>query len=99
MAILELDETCKDIFQYLLLRNMTGLGPIRYNDLLDNLKDKGLKISRPTLSEHLRHLVEKEVVTRTELFERVFNTHFFVLDCPLQGGPDSGVGQHICGVE
>ena len=67
MAILELDETCKEIFQYFLLRNMTGFGPIRYNDLLENLKDKGLKISRPTLSEHLKHLVEKEVITRTEV--------------------------------
>ena len=67
MTILELDETCKNIFQYLLMRNMTGLGPIRYNDLLENLKEKGLKISRPTLSEHLRHLVEKEIVTRTEV--------------------------------
>ncbi len=64
---LDLDNRCKDLLTFFLARSLNKLEPIRYGDLLQTLKKSGLKISRPTLTEHLKHLTGLKLVTRTEI--------------------------------
>lgn len=73
----QLDDTCKNLFQYLLMRDITGEEPIRFNELLRRLKDDGFSISRPTLSLHLSHLVEKKIVKRTEIDRQNVSYRFY----------------------
>jgi len=39
---------------------------IRFNELLRSLNGLGVKISKPTLSEHLKHLTEQKILTRKQ---------------------------------
>ncbi len=57
----ELDDICHEIFFTLM-----AYKKLRFNELLRALKKLGIKITQPTLSEHLPHLVEKELIERKE---------------------------------
>jgi len=61
------DEACQKIFTYLFLRHWNNEQPIRFNDLYRHLNKTGFKISRPTLSNHLKHLVENDLIVRDEI--------------------------------
>ena len=58
-----LDKICSRIFLYLGLTKEK----IGFNDLYRSLDKIGCRISKPTLSEHLKHLTEKKVITRKEI--------------------------------
>lgn len=55
-----LDKTCEKIFLFLGL-TQRKLG---FNDLYRSLDKSGFRISKPTLSEHLKHLTEKKVLIK-----------------------------------
>jgi len=55
-----MDETCYHIFSVLLIRNS-----LRFNELHKTLNELGVKMSKPTLSDHLKHLLKKKIVVRT----------------------------------
>lgn len=58
---LELDSICKEInFTLLAYRKL------RFNELLRTLKKFDVKITQPTLKEHLNHLIDKGLVERKE---------------------------------
>jgi len=58
-----IDETCEKIFLYLALtKNIMG-----FNDLHRGLIKTGLKMSTPTLAEHLKHLTKKKVLIRKKV--------------------------------
>ena len=55
-----LDETCKKIFSLLLVSDKK----LRFNELHRTLKEVGLKMSKPTLVEHLNHLKKRRLLIR-----------------------------------
>jgi len=55
-----LDEQCKNIFQLFLWSK----NPVRFNELHRTLEDIGLKMSQPTLIEHLHHLLKAKLLVR-----------------------------------
>lgn len=55
-----LDETCKKIFSALLVSDKR----LRFNELHRNLDQIGLKMSKPTLIEHLNHLKKQRLIKR-----------------------------------
>lgn len=55
-----LDETCKNIFSVLLVSDKK----LRFNELHRTLNDIGLKMSKPTLVEHLNHLKKRRLLVR-----------------------------------
>jgi Fe2+ or Zn2+ uptake regulation protein len=63
MAFGPLDDTCASLMTVFLFADQ----PVRFNQLYRFLKQKGLRISKPTLSSHLKHLVEKQVILRSEV--------------------------------
>jgi len=64
MAEIEsLDETCNKIFLFLGLREEK----IGFNDLYRSLEKAGCRVSKPTLSEHLKHLTKKKVLIRKKV--------------------------------
>ena len=56
----DLDEHCKKIFSFLFFCDV----PIRFNELLRLLNKSNYKISKPTLSAHLKHLQKYEVINQ-----------------------------------
>lgn len=60
MDKLLLDENCKKIFSVLLFSDKK----IRFNELYRTLNQIGVKLSKPTMIEHLQHLKNKKIVTR-----------------------------------
>jgi DNA-binding HxlR family transcriptional regulator len=56
----EMDDHCKKIFVALILGN----DKLRFTELHQVLVAMGYKISRPTLSQHLKHLTRDGLVTR-----------------------------------
>jgi DNA-binding HxlR family transcriptional regulator len=56
------DEYCKKIFAVLGMDDEK----VRFNELHRNLKLNGVKMSTPTLIQHLNHLVEKGIILREE---------------------------------
>ena len=73
----ELDETCRMIFQYLAMLDYAGKDPIRFNELLRSLNNDGFSISRPTLSLHLKHLVENKLLFRNEISKQNITYRFY----------------------
>lgn len=61
------DELCNQITFFFYTRPLDDSKPLNYNVLFRRLNEEGLKISRPTLSLHLRHLVSDGVLKRTEI--------------------------------
>ncbi len=57
------DKMCIELFSVFLVAEK----PYRFNEFYRYLNAGGLKISKPTLSLHLKHLVDKELIVRTEL--------------------------------
>jgi len=55
-----LDEVCKNIFSVLLVSDKK----LRFNELHRTLNHIGLKMSKPTLIEHLHHLQKRKLVIR-----------------------------------
>ena len=60
MNIKSLDKQCQKILSFLLFHRTA----IRFNGLYKTLNGYGLKVSKPTLSEHLKHLVKARLVKR-----------------------------------
>jgi len=58
---LALDDLCHEIFL-----TLQAYKKLRFNELLRSLKKLGVKITKPTLKEHLMHLVELNLVERNE---------------------------------
>jgi DNA-binding HxlR family transcriptional regulator len=56
----ETNEYCLNIARVLLL----SFGWLRFNELFRKVNEMGAKMSKPTFSEHLNHLVEKGLVIR-----------------------------------
>ena len=56
----EMDEYCIKIIQFFL----TTMQRYRFNELYRAISEAGARMSRPTLSEHLKHLVKQELVER-----------------------------------
>jgi DNA-binding HxlR family transcriptional regulator len=56
------DEYCPKVFAFL------GMNPekVRFNELHRDLTKNGVKMSTPTLIQHLNHLVEKGIILREE---------------------------------
>jgi DNA-binding HxlR family transcriptional regulator len=52
-----LDDICTEIFVTLLAYKR-----LRFNQLLRNLKKRGVEITQPTLKDHLDHLIDKKLV-------------------------------------
>lgn len=57
-----LDEYCQKILAVLLLMRED----YRFNELFRFLNKNGVKLSKPTLSEHLKHLCQQEILIRQE---------------------------------
>jgi len=57
-----IDEYCSKILVVLTLHK----DHIHYNELHKELKDKAMEFSKPTLSAHLNHLIERGLVIRKE---------------------------------
>ena len=55
-----LDDICSDIANFLLVYPEK----IRFNELHRALNNFNFKISKPTLSKHLKHLLEKEIIVK-----------------------------------
>jgi arginine repressor len=55
-----LDEYCKNILSVMLIVREE----IRFNDLYRMLNKHGFEVSKPTLSEHLKHLTKKKIILR-----------------------------------
>jgi len=55
-----LDETCKKIFSVLLVSDKK----LRFNELHRTLNQIGLRMSKPTLVEHLNHLKKRSLLIR-----------------------------------
>jgi len=62
MKELFLDEYCKKILAVLLLMRED----YRFNELFRFLNRNGVKVSKPTLSEHLKHLCHQDILIRQE---------------------------------
>lgn len=60
----QLDNYCLKILLVLIAKS-SEKPKMRFNELSRVVKDLHLGISKPTLSDHLKHLVENEYVTRT----------------------------------
>jgi DNA-binding transcriptional regulator GbsR (MarR family) len=60
MAFNEFDEHCQKIFAFLVLNDV----PVNFNRLLKALNDSNYKISKPTLSAHLKHLQKPKIIKR-----------------------------------
>jgi DNA-binding HxlR family transcriptional regulator len=58
---LALDDLCHEIFL-----TLQAYKKLRFNELLRSLKKLGVKITKPTLTEHLKHLIELNLVERRE---------------------------------
>jgi DNA-binding HxlR family transcriptional regulator len=58
----EADEYCERIFMVIVMNN----GKIRFNELHRKLTMCGAKMSKPTLIEHLNHLVKRGIIQRNE---------------------------------
>jgi len=55
-----MDETCMRIFLYLI----THKRELRFNELHNKMNNLGDSISKPTLSDHLKHLAAKKIIIR-----------------------------------
>jgi hypothetical protein len=76
-----LDDNCKEIFFTLLV-----YGGLRHNRLMNSLKQLGVKMSRPTLDTHLKHLVISGLVeckTDFQSSEYVLTKDIYELMRPL----------------
>lgn len=73
----KLDDMCNEIFKYFIARYMKRAEPIRFNELLRQLEENNLSISKPTLSLHLSHLVENGLVKRNEINPLNVSYRFF----------------------
>ena len=62
MIIKKLDKICDSLFAFFVASNEK----IGFNELLRSLNGLGVKVSKPTLSEHLKHLTEQKILTRKE---------------------------------
>lgn len=62
MTDLFLDEFCKKILAVLLFNHEV----YGFNELFRFLNKNGVKISKPTLSKHLKHLCKEDILIRTE---------------------------------
>jgi DNA-binding HxlR family transcriptional regulator len=60
----QLDSMCIRIFF-----TLQGYENLRFNQLLRTLRKLGTKISQPTLSDHLQHLLEKNLIEKEEGFQ------------------------------
>jgi len=58
----EADEYCEKIFMVLAMSNKK----IRFNELHRTLINYNAKMSKPTLIEHLKHLIKDEIIQRRE---------------------------------
>ncbi len=56
----ETDEHCEKIFMVLFINNKK----IRFNELYEKLPKYGAKMSKPTLVQHLKHLVKNKTIQR-----------------------------------
>ena len=65
------DKICADLLPTFLIENK----PFQFNKLHKFLNEKGFKISKPTLSLHLKHLVKKDLVVRTEIENTQYVTY------------------------
>ena len=72
MGIGKVDLYCAKIVSIFLLEHKA----YRFNELERKLENMKLKITAPTLKQHLRHLVEKKVLIRDEL-EKNFVAYSF----------------------
>ena len=61
------DEICNQIIFYFYTRPLEESEPLNYNVLLKHLNEEGFRMSRPTLSLHLKHLERDGVLKRTEI--------------------------------
>lgn len=67
-----LDEFCKKIFSLL----TAASGSVRFNELHRALNRLNVKISKPTLSEHLKHLTDQGIFIRKE--EGIQNVSYMI---------------------
>jgi DNA-binding HxlR family transcriptional regulator len=56
-----LDDICREIFL-----TLWAYKKLRFNELLRALKKLGIKITQPTLTDHLQHLIEKRIVEKED---------------------------------
>jgi DNA-binding HxlR family transcriptional regulator len=61
----EFDDICNQVFFTLL-----AYEKLRFNQLLRTLKKLGIRITQPTLTEHLSHLTEKGLIEKEEGFQK-----------------------------
>ena len=63
----DLDDPCKKILIFIITWNVVNGKPINYTTILKELNKNGYKISRPTLSVHLKHLTGMKLLERKEI--------------------------------
>jgi len=56
----EMDDYCKKFFWFLWVKE----GKIRFNELYNSLKKVNVKVSKPTLIVHLKHLQDRGLIVR-----------------------------------
>ena len=61
----ELDETCEKIIDALIIEDVYIHNKLRYNQVFRKIT-KLIKISKPTFTDHLRHLIKKKMVIRNK---------------------------------
>ncbi|MBN1357608.1 hypothetical protein JW988_02460 [Candidatus Bathyarchaeota archaeon] len=66
----EFDEKCIDIILYMLARNVFESDKLRYNQLFREI-NRLFKMSKPTFNEHIKHLIDKKIVTRKKTEKQV----------------------------
>lgn len=59
----EMDDICKKMLGILMFTRSS----YRFNELERNFRSEGIKETRPTIIEHLNHLIEKKLVVKTEV--------------------------------
>ncbi len=59
-----LDGYCTKIISTLVVKEVQGKRKIRFNELHNTLETLGIEMSKPTLSQHLKHLTKEKLVIR-----------------------------------
>jgi predicted transcriptional regulator len=62
----EPDEYCEKIIKTLIINEITDKPKVRFNKLLEILPKYGAKMSKPTLVQHLNHLVKNKIIQRNK---------------------------------
>jgi DNA-binding HxlR family transcriptional regulator len=61
------DETCENLLNVMMVEGINETHPKRFNELFRLLRHYRLKTSKPTFNQHLKHLIEQNLVKRNKI--------------------------------